>query len=869
MINSPFVFFFFSSRRRHTRFLPVSWARRCVQETVQQVKQQLLKLQIIKKEDKKLYPFFDKIYKLFLKSIQVDQGDQITLFSKSLLTTYEFLQEDNVNSEELFRLFTEIRSQRYALLISDFQHDHDDQKITEYAKDLNLDDCYEPNIQDNLISTEQIDTLIIQEAEDKQTAPPPVASAQDYSPEDNNIESPIRPTGFENYFRQFFNRYKEIIVNDREYWTLYLFDILKELQSSKSDEEIRLYLIMNLQDNEAVEYLISFRKEIVTYSRKMQDVMEEKQELQQKYQSTRETFRPQNFSVKKNINQQQQQFEQQYQGDDEFSGQLNNHQILQLLGMSEDDVERESLLGLQKKQFQSSKRQQQKIAQNADEYQSLDPISLKKLYPTLVRAEEKEYIQFFIPPILKIEVDKSKLIKIQDLEQWAQKAFSGVGELNPLQTKCFASAMNNEENLLICAPTGAGKTNVALLTVLHELSKHVDKQLGIIPPQDLTTFKIVYISPMKALATEIVEKFSTKLSYLGITVKELTGDMQLTKQELAETQVIVSTPEKWDVITRKTDWNVNQLKLLIIDEIHLLNDDRGPVLECLVARTLRNIERQQTTMRLLGLSATLPNYKDVAAFLQVREQNIFHFDGAYRPVPLKQTFIGIKNPVQQLRMKNKRNKKDIYNDVCYELVKKHAKNNKQVMVFVHSRRETLTTAEFLIDKAQSYNELELFYDRKNQKDVQKKLSSSRNWPLKGIVPYGFGMHNAGMLRKDRNLVEKMFLDGQIRVLCTTATLAWGINLPAYAVIIKGAEIYNPSTQTQNLSTLDVQQIFGRAGRPQFDTEGDATLMADHTKIGYYMSCLLYTSDAADEEDSVDLGGRRILKKKKRQRSIAA
>lgn len=58
---------------------------------------------------------------------------------------------------------------------------------------------------------------------------------------------------------------------------------------------------------------------------------------------------------------------------------------------------------------------------------------------------------------------------------------------------------------------------------------------------------------MKALASEIVEKFSTKLRYLGIKVKEFTGDMQLSKRELSETHIILTTPEKWDVITRKTN----------------------------------------------------------------------------------------------------------------------------------------------------------------------------------------------------------------------------------------------------------------------------------------------------------------------------
>jgi replicative superfamily II helicase len=64
--------------------------------------------------------------------------------------------------------------------------------------------------------------------------------------------------------------------------------------------------------------------------------------------------------------------------------------------------------------------------------------------------------------------------------------------------------------------------------------------------------------------------------------------------------------------------------------------------------------------------------------------------------------------------------------------------------------------------------------------------------LEKLLPFGIGYHHAGMLRKDRNLVEKMFLDGNIKILCATATLAWGVNLPAYSVIIKGTDVYDPS-----------------------------------------------------------------------------
>lgn len=80
----------------------------------------------------------------------------------------------------------------------------------------------------------------------------------------------------------------------------------------------------------------------------------------------------------------------------------------------------------------------------------------------------------------------------------------------------------------------------------------------------------------------------------------MTGDRQLTKGQISETQVIVTTPEKWDIITRKsTDRSYTQLvRLVIIDEVHLLHDDRGPVIESIVSRTIRQIEQTQEPVRL-------------------------------------------------------------------------------------------------------------------------------------------------------------------------------------------------------------------------------------------------------------------------------
>ena len=136
---------------------------------------------------------------------------------------------------------------------------------------------------------------------------------------------------------------------------------------------------------------------------------------------------------------------------------------------------------------------------------------------------------------------------------------------------------------------------------------------------------------MKALAAEVTGAFSRRLEPLGIQVRELTGDTQLTKKEMEETHMIVTTPEKWDVITRKGgEVSVaSSLRLLIIDEVHLLNDERGPVIETLVARTHRQVETTQSMIRIVGLSATLPNPADVAKFLGVSDAGLFVFDQSF------------------------------------------------------------------------------------------------------------------------------------------------------------------------------------------------------------------------------------------------
>jgi len=446
----------------------------------------------------------------------------------------------------------------------------------------------------------------------------------------------------------------------------------------------------------------------------------------------------------------------------------------------------------------------------------------------------KGYEEIHVPPPKKRNDPSDVLIPITDMPEWSRLPFSTAKSLNKIQSKCYSSAFQGDGNMLICAPTGSGKTNVAMLTILRELGKHRNPQTGDI---DLDAFKIVYIAPLKALVQEQVGNFGARLKEYGITVSELTGDRQLTKAQIAETQIIVTTPEKWDVITRKaTDLTyTNLVRLIIIDEIHLLHDDRGPVLESIVSRTIRKTEQTGDPVRLVGLSATLPNYKDVATFLRVDvEKDLFHFDGSFRPCPLRQEFIGVtdKKAIKQLKTMN---------DITYNKVIEHVGTHRnQMLIFVHSRKETAKTAKYIRDKAlemETINQI-LKHDSGSREALNEAGNDATDADLKDLLPYGFGIHHAGMSRVDRAEVEDLFANGLIQVLVCTATLAWGVNLPAHTVIIKGTQVYSPEKGSWiELSPQDVLQMLGRAGRPQYDTYGEGIIITTQGEMQYYLSLL--------------------------------
>ncbi|KAI1431506.1 Sec63 Brl domain-containing protein [Xylaria sp. CBS 124048] len=460
------------------------------------------------------------------------------------------------------------------------------------------------------------------------------------------------------------------------------------------------------------------------------------------------------------------------------------------------------------------------------------------------RRHFEKYEEYFVPAGKPGTLwPGHKLIEIKAMDGLCRRTFKGYKTLNRMQSLVYPVAYKSSENMLICAPTGAGKTDAAMLTILQTIGHYltpnpIENMEAMDFAANLEDFKIVYVAPMKALAAEITEKLGKRLAWLGVRCREYTGDMHLTKSEVIQTQIIVTTPEKWDVITRKGTGDtelVQKVRLLIIDEVHMLHDERGAVLESLVARTERQVESTQLMIRIVGLSATLPNYIDVAEFLKVNPYaGLFYFDASFRPVPLEQHFIGVKGKA------GSKTSRDNLDTVAFEKVKEMLEQDHQVMVFVHSRKDTLLTAKTLYEKATENICVDLFDPQGHPYYEQaiRDMKQCKARELRDLLPKGLGIHHAGMTRSDRNLMERLFAEGVIKVLCCTATLAWGVNLPAAAVVIKGTQVYSAQDgKFVDLGILDVLQIFGRAGRPQFEDVGIGMICTTADKLPHYLSAV--------------------------------
>ncbi len=389
------------------------------------------------------------------------------------------------------------------------------------------------------------------------------------------------------------------------------------------------------------------------------------------------------------------------------------------------------------------------------------------------------------------------------------------GKLNPAQEKALKSGLLGERNFIVCAPTASGKTVMAEIAMLDMLRKGR---------------KVVYIVPLKALGSEKHREFTKKYAPMGIRVALSIGDLDSTDGWLANYDVVVATSEKLDSLIRHgAEW-VSSVGLVIADEIHLLDDaERGPTIEILLTRL-----RTEANPRILGLSATISNYKELAEWLGADSM-----ESDYRPVKLMTGVCYGKRLVfeeEEMELKS--------DTLLPELVSETVSRGKQALIFINTRRSAESTAEKLGKLLSNYPSpitrtlmCGKFKVRETNPQMEK-LGKIANEVLEALehptqqckhlsecILNGFAFHHSGLAAKQRELVEDAFRDGLIKAICATPTLAAGINMPAWRVIVRDLKRFYSYKGMDYLSTLEINQMCGRAGRPQYDTEGQAVLMA--------------------------------------------
>ncbi|ODQ64002.1 P-loop containing nucleoside triphosphate hydrolase protein, partial [Nadsonia fulvescens var. elongata DSM 6958] len=408
-----------------------------------------------------------------------------------------------------------------------------------------------------------------------------------------------------------------------------------------------------------------------------------------------------------------------------------------------------------------------------------------------------------------------------------------------MQSLCFNEFFGTTANCVVSSPTGSGKTVLFELAILKlfQITGCFEKLFNAFTISD-SSFKVVYIAPTKSLCVERAADWSRKFQILGLSCKALTGDTSL--DELANDKranIIVTTPEKWDFITRK--WADNKLligcvKLFMIDEIHTLREGRGATLEVIVSRMKA---MTQHDLRFVALSATVPNIGDIATWLT---QDKYHpnspattriFGDEFRPVKLCKFVYGYNNS----NSGGNSYAKQFYMDKTFskklpELIKKHGES-KPILIFCSTRNIAITTAKFL---ASYHNQTSISWRSRLWKRPDCNSFNFKNHELKSFAKDGVAFHHAGLDFQDRHMVEQGFIAKDLSIVCCTSTLAVGTNLPAHTVIIKGTKFWSGNDLREH-NELEVIQMIGRAGRPQFDNIGTAIIMTTNDKRVLYES----------------------------------
>ena len=400
--------------------------------------------------------------------------------------------------------------------------------------------------------------------------------------------------------------------------------------------------------------------------------------------------------------------------------------------------------------------------------------------------------------------------------------------LYPVQEEALLAWFSSEQGVMVCAPTGTGKTLIAEAAVYEAL---------------LTGKRTYYTTPLIALTDQKFRELQASAERWGFSADDVglvTGNHKVNPD--AKVLVVVAEilfnrllhPEDFD--------DFQDVHSVVMDEFHNFNDpERGIVWEFSLALLPKHV-------RLLLLSATVGNAVQFANWLDFEHGHRLEVVQSHeRKVPLVFQWVGDQLLVEQIQL------------MC---LGSEEERMTPALVFCFNREECWRVAEEIRGKELVTPEVK---SRLVAELARFDWSQGAGPKLKQLLIRGVGVHHAGILPKYRRIVEYLFQQKLLAVCTCTETLSAGINLPARSVVLPSI-MKGPAGKQTMLESGTAHQIFGRAGRPQFDTQGHVFALAHEDDVQILRWQEKFNRLPADSKDPKILAEKKALKRKQPKRN---
>lgn len=415
------------------------------------------------------------------------------------------------------------------------------------------------------------------------------------------------------------------------------------------------------------------------------------------------------------------------------------------------------------------------------------------------------------------------------------KKYGGIYELFITQRNSLSKVISEENNgCVVSIPTSSGKTRIAEIAILDSISKNEGS-------------KVLYIAPFRSLAYEVENSLDEIFHSIGISVSHLYGGnlfSKLDKKVIDESDVIIATPEKAKAMLRGNNKILDQIKLVVIDEGHLLGANKRLIVNEIFYEELKYFIKQNNG-RFLLLSAVLPNAEDLAEWLTDSSENIFKEN--WRPSDERLGVLQWNGDSVDLNWRSTDTERNSYNPKFVISEEQPLKpRQRKIRYFPETKNQAIASTAYklrtfgpvliFVGQKRSVFTIAREYDKclidekafvfKNQNDWRafelaciESYGEESEWlyfARKGIL-----CHNADLLSDVRLPLERLMNKEKPRVIIATSTLGQGVNLGVSTVI------FSTLYQAGNLITSrDFWNIAGRAGRAFVDHEGKILVALD-------------------------------------------